>query len=56
MTGVVRPLGFATVEPSGYARRYLTLRVGQLLAIYCKVLGSPEIPNPYSRDIAFRVL
>lgn len=55
ITGVVRPLGQATVSPSGYARRDLALRVGQLLAMYCKVLGSPEIPNPYSTDIRFRV-
>lgn len=55
LTGKVRPLGTAIVDNKGQAFRLLTLKKGQHLAVYSKLLGADNIVTPYSNDVQFVV-
>ena len=54
-TGRVAPLGAATVDQFGYAYRTFNAKRGQILAVYGKILGVPDIVSPYSNTSAFKL-
>lgn len=54
LSGKVQPLGVATVDDQDIAQRVLTLKPGQTIAAYGKLL-SEGMTSPYSNTVSFKV-
>lgn len=55
LTGKVVPLGTGVVDSAGVARRTFNAKIGQILALYGKLIGATNIVSSYSNDMSFKV-